>query len=73
MKISAKFAVGCPDGGIARPSPHGHKPPQRAVLARSRIHKQAGVEGATVELRFVGTNEVHTQTTNSAGEYSFSG
>jgi len=35
--------------------------------------QQAAVEGATVELRNVGTNEVRTQTTNSAGQYSVPG
>jgi protocatechuate 3,4-dioxygenase beta subunit len=44
-----------------------------AVLGTVTDPQQAAVEGATVEMRNVGTNEVRTQTTNSAGQYSFPG
>jgi hypothetical protein len=44
-----------------------------AVLGTVTDPHQAAVEGAAVELRNTGTNEVRTQTSNSAGQYSFPG
>src|SRR2546425_270831 len=43
------------------------------VLGTVTDPQQAVVAGAAVELRDTGTNEVRTQTTNSAGQYSFPG
>src|SRR5437899_1490452 len=43
------------------------------VLGTVTDPQQAVVVGAAVELRDTGTNEVRTQTTNSAGQYSFPG
>jgi hypothetical protein len=42
-----------------------------AVLGTVTDPQRAAIDGATVELRNVGTNEVRTQTTTSAGQYSF--
>src|SRR5580693_8705855 len=44
-----------------------------AVLGTVTDPHQAAVEGAGVEVRNTGTNEVRTQTTNAAGQYSFPG
>ncbi len=75
MKISAKFAVGFVliVALLSAVSAWAQTAATGAVLGTVTDPQQAGVEGATVELRFVGTNEVHTQTTNSAGQYSFPG
>jgi len=43
------------------------------VLGTVTDPQQAVVAGAAVELRDTGTNEVRTQATNSAGQYSFPG
>ena len=42
-----------------------------AVLGTVTDPQHAAVDGATVELRNLGTNEARSQTTNSAGQYSF--
>ena len=44
-----------------------------AVLGTVTDPQRAAVDGASVELRNLGTNEVRTQTTNSLGQYSFPG
>ncbi len=44
-----------------------------AVLGNVTDPQHAAIEGATVELRNVGTNLMRTQTTTSAGQYSFPG
>jgi hypothetical protein len=75
MKVLSSFAI----GGVLllalfASSPTGAQTAATgAVLGTVTDPQHAAIDGATVELRNIGTNEVRTQTTTSSGQYSFPG
>ena len=75
MKLLSSFAI----GGVLllalfAASPTGAQTAATgAVLGTVTDPQHAAIDGATVELRNIGTNEVRTQTTTSSGQYSFPG
>jgi len=70
LAFAGPLVLGVLFAGVAA---HAQTAATGAVLGTVTDPQQAAVEGTTVEMRNVGTNEVRTQATNSAGQYSFPG